>query len=130
MSKKLDPMDLKQIISLHIDKYSNRAISNTLGISRNTINNYVQLFSSCDKDMHELLELDESSLAELFSSKTTINNTRYDGLMKYLESVKQVRNHPGFTFLYHYLEYKSSVDNPYGWGERNRQILNKMFPLF
>jgi len=23
MSKKLDPMDLKQIISLHIDKYSN-----------------------------------------------------------------------------------------------------------
>jgi len=115
MSKKLDPMDLKQIISLHIDKYSNRAISNTLGISRNTINNYVQLFSSCDKDMHELLELDESSLAELFSSKTTINNTRYNGLMKYLESVKQSRNHPGFTFLYHYLEYKSSVDNPYGY---------------
>ena len=32
MTKKLDPMDLKQIISLHIDKYSNRAISNTLGI--------------------------------------------------------------------------------------------------
>lgn len=40
MSKKLDPMDLKQIIRLHIDKYSNRAISKTLGIGRNTINNY------------------------------------------------------------------------------------------
>ena len=115
MSKKLDPMDLKQIISLHIDKYSNRAISKTLSISRNTINNYIQLFSNCDKDMHELLELDESQLSELFSSKTTINNSRYDGLMKYLESVKQARNHPGFTFLYHYLEYKSITDNPYSY---------------
>ena len=115
MSKKLDPMDLKQIIRLHIDKYSNRAISKTLGIGRNTINNYIQLFNSCDKDMHELLELDESDLTELFSTKTTINNNRYDRLMKYLESVKQARNDPGFTFLYHYLEYKSNVEDPYGY---------------
>jgi transposase len=115
MSKKLDPMDLKQIISLHIDKFSNRAISKTLGISRNTINNYIQLFQSCDKDMHKLLELDEASLVELFSSKTTINNARYNGLMKYLETVKESRSHPGFTFMYHYLEYKSNVDNPYGY---------------
>jgi predicted AAA+ superfamily ATPase len=80
MTKKLDSMDLKQIISLHIDKYSNRAISNTLGISRNTINNYIQLFSYCDKDMHELLKLDESCLEELFSSKKTLNSKPYLGL--------------------------------------------------
>ena len=35
MAKKLDPMDLKQIISLHLDGLSNREISKTLGIGRN-----------------------------------------------------------------------------------------------
>jgi len=115
MSKKLDPMDLKQIISLHIDNFSNRAISKTLGISRNTINNYIGLFKSCDKNMHELLELKEASLAELFSAKTTINNNRYDGLMKHLEEVNKSSNDTGFTLMYHYLEYKSKVDTPYGY---------------
>ena len=69
MSKKLDPMDLKQIIRLHVDKYSNRAISKTLGIGRNIINNYLQLINSCDKDMHVILELDESDLTEYFQPK-------------------------------------------------------------
>ena len=32
MAKKLDPMDLKQIIRLHLDGLSNREISKALGI--------------------------------------------------------------------------------------------------
>jgi len=115
MAKKLDPMDLKQIISLHLDGVSNRGISKALGIGRNTINGYTQMFHACDKDLQELLELNEVSLAELFSSKTTINNKRFDELMHYFDKVNLARNHPGFTFLYHYQEYKSSVDNPYSY---------------
>ena len=115
MAKKLDPMDLKQIIRLHLDGLSNRGISKTLGIGRNAINGYLQMFGACDKGMEELLELDEASLAELFSSKTTINNKRFDELMHYFEKVNNSRNHPGFTFLYHWREYKSSVDNPYSY---------------
>ncbi|MEC4054574.1 LuxR C-terminal-related transcriptional regulator [Myroides odoratimimus] len=37
-------MDLKQIITLHLDGYSNRKIASTLSISRNTVNTYMQLF--------------------------------------------------------------------------------------
>ncbi|MCV6629793.1 MAG: hypothetical protein OIF50_08030, partial [Flavobacteriaceae bacterium] len=37
MANKLDPMDLKQIISLHVDGHSNRSIAKTLCISRNTV---------------------------------------------------------------------------------------------
>ena len=44
MANTLDPMDLKQIITLHLDGKSNRAIGTTLGISRNTVNSYMQLF--------------------------------------------------------------------------------------
>ncbi len=48
MANKLDPMDLKQIITLHLDELSNRKMSSLLGISRNTINSYMQLFEASD----------------------------------------------------------------------------------
>lgn len=115
MAKKLDPMDLKQIIRLHLDGLSNRQISKALGIGRNAVNGYMRMFTVCGKGMEELLGLDEASLAELFSSKTTINNKRFDDLMRYFEKVNHSKNHPGFTFLYHWQEYKSSVDNPYSY---------------
>ncbi len=115
MAKKLDSMDLKQIISLHLDGYSNRDIGKTLGVSRNTVNEYMQLFVACDIAMEELLTLDEGSLTELFPVKTTINNHRYNQLMKYFEKVNLARNYAGFTFLYHYREYESSVDEAYSY---------------
>ena len=134
MAKKLDSMDLKQIIRLHLNGLSNREISKTLGIGRNAINGYMQMFSACDMGMQELLELDEASLAELFSSKTTINNKRFDELMHYFDKVSHARNHPGFTFLYHYQEYKSSVDNPYSYTQfmehynrKNPKVRGSMF---
>lgn len=115
MARKLDPMELKQIIRLHLDGLSNRNISKTLSISRNTVNEYMSLFSSSDVPLKELLELDEASIRELFPIKTTINNDRFDTLMKYFEKVNLARNYPGFTFLYHYNEYKKEVPNPYSY---------------
>ena len=46
MANKLDPIDLKQILVLINDGYSNRKIGAKLGISRNTVNNYVHQFNS------------------------------------------------------------------------------------
>ena len=84
MSKTLDPMDLKQIITLHLDGLSNRKIGETLGISRNTINRYLQLFKGSDYTFSELLKFNEVMPGEQFSVKTTIDNDRYDELMCYL----------------------------------------------
>ncbi len=115
MSKKLDPMDLKQIISLHLDGYSNRQISDTLSISRNTINCYMQQFGSSQLGLKQLLELGVGELEELFPGKTTINNPRFEELMAFFDNGKLARSHPGFTFLYHYQQYKASHENPYGY---------------
>ncbi|WP_244887426.1 helix-turn-helix domain-containing protein, partial [Algoriphagus faecimaris] len=41
-------MDIKQIFSLHRDGLSNRKIALTLGISRNTINQYISWLLSSD----------------------------------------------------------------------------------
>ncbi len=48
MANKLDPMDLKQMITLHKDGLSNRQIGELLGVSRNTVNNYIKLSSASD----------------------------------------------------------------------------------
>jgi DNA-directed RNA polymerase specialized sigma24 family protein len=53
MANKLDPMDLKQIITLHLDGKSNRAIGTLLGISRNTVNSYMQLAGSLGRNLSE-----------------------------------------------------------------------------
>lgn len=115
MAKTLDPMDLKQIIRLHLEGFSNRRIGRTLGIGRNAVNGYIQRFTACDLTMKELLGLEEACLKELFASKTTIDNDRYNQLMQYFEKVNHAKDYPGFTFRYHYLEYESSTENPYSY---------------
>lgn len=115
MAHTLDPMDLKQIITLHLDGLSNRQIGEVLNISRNTVNVYIKLFMACDHSFEELLSMGEPVLRELFPSHTTIVNDRYNRLMLYFEKVNQARNHPGFTFLFHYNEYKRTVPNPYSY---------------
>ena len=115
MANILDPMDLKQIITLHVDGLSNRKIGELLDILRNTVNDYMKLFSASDYNFDELLQLDNPKLKELFTSHTTIDNHRFELLMVYFDQVNQARNHPGFTFQYHYNEYQQEVKNPYSY---------------
>lgn len=115
MANKLDPMDIKQILVLIKDGFSNRKIGSTLGISRNTVNNYVQQFNSSGYNIGELLNFDENRLNELFTGKTTIDTSRHDDLMRYLERINAARSHPGFTFQYHYNDYVNNVSNPYSY---------------
>jgi hypothetical protein len=60
MANILDPMDLKQIITLHLDGASNRRIGSILGISRNTVNTYMQLFAASGISLEELLNFENS----------------------------------------------------------------------
>lgn len=108
-------MDLKQIISLHLDGLGNRKVASTLGISRNTVNNYMRLFKASDYRLRDLLDFDIERLQKLFPSHTTIDNERYSELMAYFEKVNAARNHPGFTFLHHYQEYRDQNREPYSY---------------
>jgi transposase len=115
MAYKLDPMDLKQILSLHLDGYSNRQLAKTLNIGRNTVNSYFKLFKACDVPITELITKSAEELRELFPSHSTIDNTRFEALMSYFEKVNLARSKPGFTFQYHYQEYLTSVSEPYSY---------------
>jgi len=115
MANTLDPMDIKQIFTLHADGLSNRSIAELLGISRNTINQYVNWLKSSDYTVKELLEMDIQAVRALFPSHTTIKNKRYDELVRHFEQVHKARKHPGFTFLHHYKTYSESVAEPYSY---------------
>src|SRR5699024_1405920 len=78
--KRLDIMDLKQLISFKNKGFSNRKVASALGVSRNTVNNYVRLFESHHLNYKELLKLDEQSLQELFPSHSEIDSYRYKQL--------------------------------------------------
>lgn len=115
MANKLDIMDLKQIINLYLDGNSNRQISRTLSINRNTVNHYICACKACDISLEELQKLSDTDLEELFSSKTTINNERFSALMTFFETMHAHRNHPGFTLLYHYQLYEGQTPKPYSY---------------
>ncbi|MEO7284434.1 hypothetical protein [Gelidibacter sp.] len=74
MANTLDPMDLKQIISLHIDGFSNRKIGATLGMSRNKVNSFMRMFKASTRSLEELLASGNVALETLFPSSATITN--------------------------------------------------------
>ncbi|ASB49157.1 hypothetical protein [Alkalitalea saponilacus] len=57
MANTLDLMDLKQILTLHLDGLSNRKIGSMLSIHRNSINANVQLFKASKHSKEEFLKL-------------------------------------------------------------------------
>lgn len=115
MANTLDPMDLKQILTLHKDGVSNRQIAATLSISRNTVNTYISRLKSSEYSVDELLGFDYAKIKEVFTYKTTLDTERQDELMQYFEKINLSRNHPGFTFQYHYQQYYSLAKDPYSY---------------
>src|SRR5574344_78599 len=82
MANKLDPMDIRQILSLLNDGFSNRKVGSTLGVSRNTVNSYVNQLKASGHSVSEALCFDESRLMELFPDKSTIDSVRHNELMQ------------------------------------------------
>lgn len=117
MANKLDPMDIKQMITLHLLGESNREISTLIGVSRNTVNHYIRHLKSLDIDMSLLSEMSNSSLSELFPGKSPIDLNRYNTLVQTLHDAHKNINQPGFTFRYHWNEYynKHIESSPYGY---------------
>lgn len=115
MANRINVMDLKQIINLHLDGVSNRQIASLLSLNRNTVNHYMRLFKACDLSFKELLSLDSSTFSEMFSDKTTIDNDRFSALMSFFETMHEQRNHPGFTLQYHYKLYEEQTREPYSY---------------
>ena len=81
--QRIDIMELRQLIQLKRKGLSNRKVAKALGMSRNTVNAYVQIFTERGLDFAELEKLSEAKLAELFPSPDSRDQDRYQELAGY-----------------------------------------------
>ena len=121
-AKKIDIMDLRQLIQLKINGESNRSCSSILGIHRNTVNYYVRQLNAIGTPYSELQLLTDSRLQELFPSRTSSDSDRYEELAQYFSYIKQQLLLPGATREVLWKEYLQKHPEGYGYTQFNEHL--------
>jgi transposase len=106
-AKRIEIMDVRQIVQLKIRGFSNRKIAGLTGIHRNSVNHYVQLLEGCNQSLEQLLDLTDAQLAALLPSTNTTDKDRYQLLSTYFSYFHQELKKPGCTrrvLWEHYIE--------------------------
>lgn len=75
--KRIEPMDIRQLITLKIQGVSNRRTAKILKISRNTVNDYTGLFERLGYSYQELLTMDDNALRGLSAPQSEVSQERY-----------------------------------------------------
>lgn len=108
-------MDIRQILQLKSKGFSNRKIATMLGISRNTINEYISFLKSLDKSYEALLDLDDGALEGLFPGQDHRDMVRYEALQSKFDYYRKELTKVGCTLQQLWYEYKSAHPDGYGY---------------
>lgn len=85
-NKRIDMLNIKQLLRLYTQGVSKLQISKQLGISRNTAKKYISLFHEHQLTYDELIELSDEDLDDLFETTPTDIRDK-DIIRKQLESL-------------------------------------------
>lgn len=121
-AKKVDIMELRQLILLKQKGESNRSCGRDLGIHRNTINHYVRLFRASGYDYEHLLGLGEKELSELFPSQQPLNKERYSILSSKFTYFEQELKKPGCTREMLWKDYYQKHPEGYSYSQFNEHF--------
>lgn len=112
-------MDLQQLVQLKAKGRSNRSISESIGISRNTVNDYVKLFKSLNQSFEDLAALDLNALkkllAELKPEAEHTVDSRYPAFQKQLGYYLKELKRPGATYQTLWYQYREQHPDGYGY---------------
>jgi transposase len=112
-NKRLEMIQIKQIIRLHCDGGSYKNISETLRISRKTVTKYILLFRSTGLSYEELRIKSDEELGTMFAEQEKPNADRLEILLgKFGEMEKELKS-PGVTKQCLWSEYK--IKHPDGY---------------
>lgn len=118
-NRKIEIMDLKQLLQLKAKGYSNRRIAAHIGISRNTVNDYIQLFGRSEKSFEELSQLSLGAIkkleAHLSDKPTAVVNKKYEQLRERIPGYLQELKRPGCTYQQLWYQYQSDYPSGYGY---------------
>ena len=127
--QRIDIMELRQLIQLKRKGLNNRKVAQALGVSRNTVNSYVQAFAEHELDYGQLEALSETDLTGLFPQVDPKDTERYEQLAAYFPTFAgelrktgctlqalwrgYLADHPGgyrYTqFVHHFNEWKGKT---------------------
>src|SRR5690625_1607361 len=111
--QRINIMDLRQLIQLKRKGLSNRKVAEALGVSRNTVNSYVQAFGEHELDYGQLEELSEADLVGLFPQADPKDTERYEQLAAYFPTFASELRKTGCTLQALWRRYLA--DHPGGY---------------
>lgn len=121
-NKRIEMINVKHLLRLKLKGCSNRSIGEQLGISRNTINEYVQFFNQQKLSYEALLGLPDGELYALFPKKTNKSSSRYEALSNQFSYYERELKRPGATYLNLWAEYRQTHPGGYGYGQFKNHI--------
>lgn len=119
---RIEIMDLKNLIRLKLNGLSNRRTATELGVSRNTVNNYVAFFEDQKLDYKELMALSEKDLDDLFSMSSETDKKRFEELSQYFEYFSKELKKVGCTKEVLWKEYRSKHIDGYMLSQFNHHL--------
>jgi len=95
--QRINIMDLKQLVRLKKEGHSNRRTAELLRVSRNTVNEYVRIFSAHNLSFEELTQLSDKELDDLFPCASEVESYRYQTLSERFSYFEKELKKPGCT---------------------------------
>ena len=114
-NKSITMLQVRRILQLKEQGYSNRRISGILNLSRLTINEYVNRYKNSGKSIRELLKLDDTVLSELAKQEQVIiiTSDKYADLQNRLAYFAEELKKSKTTRIILWEEYRKEVPDGY-----------------
>ncbi|MFC2101106.1 IS21 family transposase [Bacteroidota bacterium] len=106
-------MKIKQILRLYTQGKSKKSISSQLGISRNTVKNYIAVYNKSKLTFDNISQLSDIELATLFEPTIKEVPARRQALKEEFVKLEKELKKPRSTRMQYWLEY--SRNNPKGY---------------
>jgi len=105
---------IKQLLLLHKQGKSKKAIARDLELSKNTVKNYLTKLEINNLDINELLALEDPVLEGVFfAGNPAVKDFRYETLKNNLDYYAREINKVGVTYRILWDEYKENTKNHY-----------------
>jgi predicted transcriptional regulator len=119
-NKKLKIMEIRRILRLHHSGKSKRFIANYLGVSRNTVNKYLDISAISGFTYEQLIKRSDQQLNQLFESRTNSIPSQLIELERLFPVIDKELKRPGMTKQKLWEEYYKQVSDGIGILQRLR----------
>ena len=109
---------VKQILRLHADGVSNRKIALSLGIYKETVNNYIQKIKNHEYDLDKLLSLEDPELERiLFAGNPAYKQERFDEFKEKIPYFEKELKKRHVTRYLLWQEYRRDYPDGYSYSQ-------------